>query len=182
MGRLLCVEREVEIMNVPFAQMLAREQQVAQVTVIVSRLSELGFLTDEASSMEAGTMTGLVVGETGIEVSGSDAVRRAIVSKTAKSVETVFSTANALVSKSTPTVRKVGRTTFDVVSRASVFAFEVTRGATARMTGSVSGPACPLCGEATVIRRNRKTGRPFVACTAWESTGCNFVSEISITK
>lgn len=82
---------------------------------------------------------------------------------------------------SAPVMGKLGKATVDAATTAGVFAFQTTRDATRKLSGPVYGPACPKCGEPTVIKVNRKTHQPFAACSSWNATGCNFTAAVTYT-
>lgn len=168
-------------MSVPFADLLVREQQLALVSAIAARMGELGLLAEGAASTDSSTVARQVVGDTLVDTSAADALRRAVVAKVAESANTITKAVSAAVRKSSPALKRAGKAAAGAASTTGSFVFETTREVTRRLSGPVYGPSCPKCGEPTVIRRNKKTGHVFAACSGWEETGCPFTAKVSFT-
>ncbi|MDO8847716.1 MAG: hypothetical protein Q7W51_04945 [Coriobacteriia bacterium] len=167
-------------MVTPFEKLLAHEQQVALVSVLVARMSEAGILSEDAAGMQPSEIAALVMDSAAAEGSGSDAIRKALVFKVAEIVESVTNMVRGAAVKSAPAARKAGKVTADVAAAAGKFVFRTTSEAVRRMS-PVYGPPCPRCSAPTVIRRNKKTHVPFAACDAWRDTGCNFTAGVTFT-
>lgn len=101
--------------------------------------------------------------------------------KASEVVAAVEQAAAVAVEKSAPKVKKAGKAAGEAASMAAQFIFEATKAATRKMTSPIYGPACPKCGEPTVVKVNRTTRHPFAACSAWDATGCSFTSGITFT-
>lgn len=161
-------------MNTPFADLLAREQQRAFATAIVTRMAELDFLSESTASMGASDVAHLVTADSKIEVDDPQVVRRALASKV---VDAAAAVTNA-IRKSTPAVRTI----IEFAAFTGEFVLQVTREATKKMGRPIHGPACPLCGSPTVLKRNRKTGTVFAACSSWDETGCVFTAGVTFDQ
>lgn len=99
----------------------------------------------------------------------------------AEATEAVVKAAKAASGASVPVAKKSGKAVAEAAVSAATFVFEVTKAASRKMASPIYGPVCPLCGEPTVIKVNRKTHQPFAACSAWDATGCSFTSRITFT-
>jgi len=168
-------------MAIPFADLLVREQQLALVGAVVSRMAELGMLTGPTASMSAASVAEQVVGTIPMDGHGADAFRRALATRIADSAATIGKAVTGAVARSKPVVTKAGKAAAGAASTTGSFVFETTREVTRRLSGPVYGPSCPKCGEPTVIRRNKRTGHVFAACSGWEETGCPFTAKVSFT-
>lgn len=101
--------------------------------------------------------------------------------KASELVAVVEQAAAVAVEQAAPKVKKAGKAAAEAAVDAATFVFEVTKAATCKMTTPIYGPACPKCGEPTVIKVNRKTHQPFAACSSWDATGCGFTSRLTFS-
>lgn len=160
----------------PFNEVLKTEQHVTIIKVVLHHLEATGLLSEAAMSVDADVLARQIVG---LEDASSDS------SSTKSAVSRGRKLASAGVRQAGPAARSGAKKLASAAKDAATPVIKRARFTAAsslsQALSSVDSPPCPVCGNATVMRRNRKTGHPFFACTAWESEGCTWTAKVDFS-
>lgn len=148
--------------SVPFLDQVRDEQHLTTVTLVVSRLSEMGCLTDEAAGADARMLASAVIDN------GTGGTSK---------VDMVRSVADATASIAT----KAGKVLGKAACKAGQCGVDIVQSAVKKAV-VLEGPACPNCGAGTRLRTASKTGRVFFACCDYADTGCTGTLDIVEAK
>lgn len=148
--------------GVPFLDQVRDEQHLTTVVLVISRLSEMGCLTDEAAGIEGRVLASAVIDDGAGSTSKVDMVR---------------SVAGATASIAT----KAGKVLGEAACKAGQCGVDIVQSAVKRAV-VLDGPACPRCGAGTRLRTASKTGRLFFACCDYAATGCTGTVDIVEAK
>jgi hypothetical protein len=151
-----------------FPELLREEQHVALVSVIVERMSELEMLNEVVAARPTEDVARQIV-----DVSDASETERVATGKAMRSLisKTTGAMSRAASEKAVPAVKAAG----------SKVAGAIKKSEPAEVDGGKT-PLCPECGSPTVTRVNSKTGKPFMACSAWIDTGCGWTAKIEIAS
>lgn len=160
----------------PFNELLKAEQQVTTIKVVLHHLEATGLLSEAAMSVDTDVLARQIVG---IEEASSDS------SPSASAVSRVSKLASTGLRKAAPAARSGAKKLASAAKNAATPVIKRASSSAASSLGqalsAVDSPPCPACGSATVMRRNRKTGHPFFACTAWETEGCTWTAKVDFS-
>lgn len=148
--------------GVPFLDQVRDEQHLTTVALVISRLAEMGCLTDEAAGIDARMLASAVVANSA--------------GNTPK-VNMVRSVAGATASIAT----KAGKVLGEAACKAGQSGVDLVQSAVKRAV-ILEGPTCPKCGAGTRLRTAAKTGRVFFACSSYNDTGCTGTLDIVEAK
>lgn len=145
-------------MSGSFLDQMRDEQHLTTMALVIGRLAEMGYLTDEAAGTDARVLASAVIHNGAGDTSKFDMVR-----SMADATASIATKAGKVLGKA---ARKAGQSSVDLVQSA------------VKRAVVLEGPACPNCGAGTRLRTASKTGRVFFACSEYAATGCTGTFDI----